>query len=139
MIIGRGAFMRYILITIGLISAIVGFIGIVVPLLPTTPFLLLAAVCFSRSSERFNRWLVSTKVYGEYVESFKRDRGFTLKKKFKILLSLYIVIAFSLYMLDNFYIRIGLLIMVTFQTIVLFTLVKTLPEPSKDPQNCEKD
>ncbi|MDN6206446.1 MAG: YbaN family protein, partial [Staphylococcus simulans] len=49
--------MRYILITIGLISAIVGFIGIVVPLLPTTPFLLLAAVCFSRSSERFNRWL----------------------------------------------------------------------------------
>lgn len=63
MIIGRGAFMRYILITIGLISAIVGFIGIVVPLLPTTPFLLLAAVCFSRSSERFNRWLVSTKVY----------------------------------------------------------------------------
>lgn len=139
MIIGRGAFMRYILITIGLISAIVGFIGIVVPLLPTTPFLLLAAVCFSRSSERFNRWLVSTKVYGEYVESFKRDRGFTLKKKFKILLSLYIVIAFSLYKLDNFYIRIGLLIMVTFQTIVLFTLVKTLPEPSKDRQNCEKD
>lgn len=139
MIIGRGAFMRYILITIGLISAIVGFIGIVVPLLPTTPFLLLAAVCFSRSSERFNRWLVSTKVYGEYVESFKRDRGFTLKKKFKILLSLYIVIAFSLYMLDNFYIRIGLLIMVTFQTIVLFTLVKTLPESSKDRQNCEKD
>ncbi|PTJ00969.1 DUF454 domain-containing protein [Staphylococcus simulans] len=131
--------MRYILITIGLISAIVGFIGIVVPLLPTTPFLLLAAVCFSRSSERFNRWLVSTKVYGEYVESFKRDRGFTLKKKFKILLSLYIVIAFSLYMLDNFYIRICLLIMVTFQTIVLFTLVKTLPEPSKDRQNCEKD
>ncbi|MDY5059783.1 YbaN family protein [Staphylococcus simulans] len=131
--------MRYILITIGLISAIVGFIGIVVPLLPTTPFLLLAAVCFSRSSERFNRWLVSTKVYGEYVESFKRDRGFTLKKKFKILLSLYIVIAFSLYMLDNFYIRIGLLIMVTFQTIVLFTLVKTLPEPSKDRQSCEKD
>lgn len=131
--------MRYILITIGLISAIVGFIGIVVPLLPTTPFLLLAAVCFSRSSERFNRWLVSTKVYGEYVESFKRDRGFTLKKKFKILLSLYIVIAFSLYMLDNFYIRIGLLIMVAFQTIVLFTLVKTLPEPSKDRQNCEKD
>lgn len=126
--------MRYILITIGLISAIVGFIGIVVPLLPTTPFLLLAAVCFSRSSERFNRWLVSTKVYGEYVESFK-----SLKKKFKILLSLYIVIAFSLYMLDNFYIRIGLLIMVTFQTIVLFTLVKTLPEPSKDRQNCEKD
>lgn len=132
MIIDRGAFMRYILIAIGLIAAIVGFIGIVVPLLPTTPFLLLAAVCFSRSSERFNRWLVNTKIYGEYVESFKRDRGFTLKKKFKILMSLYIVIAFSIFMIEHSLVRIGLLIMVTIQTVVLFTLVKTLPEDSKE-------
>ncbi|MGN5882927.1 MULTISPECIES: YbaN family protein [Staphylococcus] len=124
--------MRYILIAIGLIAAIVGFIGIVVPLLPTTPFLLLAAVCFSRSSERFNRWLVNTKIYGEYVESFKRDRGFTLKKKFKILMSLYIVIAFSIFMIEHSLVRIGLLIMVTIQTVVLFTLVKTLPEDSKE-------
>lgn len=131
--------MRYILIMIGLISTITGFVGIVVPLLPTTPFLLLAAVCFSRSSERFNHWLINTKVYVEYVESFKRDRGFTLKNKFKILLSLYIVIALSLYLLDNFYIRIGLIVMVTFQTIVLFTLVKTLPEPAKSSRNYEED
>ncbi|MCD8913986.1 YbaN family protein [Staphylococcus simulans] len=124
--------MRYILIAIGLIAAIVGFIGIVVPLLPTTPFLLLAAVCFSRSSERFNRWLVNTKIYDEYVESFKRDRGFTLKKKFKILMSLYIVIAFSIFMIEHSLVRIGLLIMVTIQTVVLFTLVKTLPEDSKE-------
>lgn len=124
--------MRYILIAIGLIAAIIGFIGIVVPLLPTTPFLLLAAVCFSRSSERFNRWLVNTKIYGEYVESFKRDRGFTLKKKFKILMSLYIVIAFSIFMIEHSLVRIGLLIMVTIQTVVLFTLVKTLPEDSKE-------
>ncbi|WP_105993393.1 YbaN family protein [Staphylococcus simulans] len=124
--------MRYILIAIGLIAAIVGFIGIVVPLLPTTPFLLLAAVCFSRSSERFNRWLVNTKIYDEYVESFKRDRGFTLKKKFKILMSLYIVIAFSIIMIEHSLVRIGLLIMVTIQTVVLFTLVKTLPEDSKE-------
>ena len=124
--------MRYILIAIGLIAAIVGFIGIVVPLLPTTPFLLLAAVCFSRSSERFNRWLVNTKIYGEYVESFKRDRGFTLKKKFKILMSLYIVIAFSIFMIEHSLVRIGLLIMVTIQTVVLFTLVKTLPKDSKE-------
>lgn len=130
--------MRYFLITVGLISAITGFIGIVVPLLPTTPFLLLAAVCFSRSSERFNRWLVNTKVYSEYVESFKRDKGFTLKKKFKILLSLYIIIAFSLFLINNVYIRIGLIVMVIFQTIVLFTLVKTLPEPSKECQNQEE-
>ncbi|MHD0398550.1 YbaN family protein [Staphylococcus simulans] len=130
--------MRYFLITVGLISAITGFIGIVVPLLPTTPFLLLAAVCFSRSSERFNRWLVNTKVYSEYVESFKRDKGFTLKKKFKILLSLYIIIAFSLFLINNVYIRIGLIVMVIFQTLVLFTLVKTLPEPSKDRQNYDE-
>ncbi|AYU56283.1 YbaN family protein [Staphylococcus debuckii] len=119
--------MKYLLITLGLIFAVVGFIGIVVPLLPTTPFLLLAALCFSRSSEKFNHWLVNTKIYDEYVESFKRDRGFTLKKKFKILISLYILMGFSILIINNFYIRITLLVMVIIQTVVLFTFVRTLP------------
>lgn len=117
-----------------MIATIVGFIGIVVPLLPTTPFILLAAVCFSRSSERFNRWLVQTKVYKEYVESFKQNRGYTLKNKIKLLISLYIVIAFSIYMLDNLVIRIALLIMVCLQTIVLFTYVRTLPKDHKEDE-----
>lgn len=124
--------MKYILLVVGITCTILGFVGVVVPLLPTTPFLLLAAICFAKSSERFKNWLIHTKVYREYVESFKNERGYTLIKKFKLLISLYIVIAFSIYMIDHTMIRVMLLIMVCFQTIFLFTFVKTLPNPSKE-------
>ncbi|WP_380570935.1 YbaN family protein [Staphylococcus hyicus] len=124
--------MKYILLMVGITCTILGFVGVVVPLLPTTPFLLLAAICFAKSSERFKNWLIHTKVYREYVESFKNERGYTLIKKFKLLISLYIGIAFSIYMIDHTMIRVMLLIMVCFQTIFLFTFVKTLSNPSKE-------
>lgn len=76
--------MKYILLMVGITCTILGFVGVVVPLLPTTPFLLLAAICFAKSSERFKNWLIHTKVYREYVESFKNERGYTLIKKFKL-------------------------------------------------------
>lgn len=120
--------MKYLLIGIGVSFTVIGFIGVVLPLLPTTPFLLVAVICFSNSSERFKNWLVNTKVYINFVESFKNNRGYTLKNKFKLLISLYIVIGFSIFMIDYFLIRIGLVVMVTLQTVVLFTFIKTLPK-----------
>ncbi|MBO3065824.1 YbaN family protein [Staphylococcus shinii] len=120
--------MKYFLITMGVLFTIIGFVGAVLPLLPTTPFLLVAVICFSKSSERFENWLVNTKVYITYVESFKNNKGYTLKNKFKLLISVYIVVGFSIFMIDHSLIRLGLVIMVVIQTIVLFTVVKTLPK-----------
>ncbi|ARD73678.1 DUF454 domain-containing protein [Staphylococcus xylosus] len=120
--------MKYFLITMGVLFTVIGFVGVVLPLLPTTPFLLVAVICFSKSSERFETWLVNTKVYITYVESFKNNKGYTLKNKFKLLISVYIVVGFSIFMIDHSLIRVGLVIMVTIQTIVLFTVVKTLPK-----------
>jgi len=120
--------LKYFLITMGVLFTIIGFVGAVLPLLPTTPFLLVAVICFSKSSERFENWLVNTKVYITYVESFKNNKGYTLKNKFKLLISVYIVVGFSIFMIDHSLIRLGLVIMVIIQTIVLFTVVKTLPK-----------
>lgn len=120
--------MKYFLITMGVLFTVIGFVSVVLPLLPTTPFLLVAVICFSKSSERFETWLVNTKVYITYVESFKNNKGYTLKNKFKLLISVYIVVGFSIFMIDHSLIRVGLVIMVTIQTIVLFTVVKTLPK-----------
>ena len=117
--------MKYVYMSIGILATALGFLGAVLPLLPTTPFILLAVFCFAKSSERFHKWLINTKVYKEYVEDFQKYRGYTLKKKFELLISVYIVVGFSIWMVDNFYIRIGLCIMLFFQTVVLFTLVKT--------------
>jgi len=119
--------LKYFLIALGILFTVIGFVGVALPLLPTTPFLLVAAICFSKSSDKFENWLIQTKVYKNYVEGFKNNRGYTLKSKFKLLISVYIVVGFSMFMLDNTYIRIGLLIMLIIQTIVLFTYVKTLP------------
>ncbi len=118
--------MRLILIVIGLIFTALGIAGAVLPLLPTTPFLLVAVFCFARSSDRFYNWLINQKIYKEYVENFYLHRGYTLQQKIKILISLYIVIAFSIYMVDVLAVRVGLIIMVIIQTAVLFTFVKTL-------------
>ncbi|RZI07626.1 DUF454 domain-containing protein, partial [Staphylococcus aureus] len=62
--------MRLILIVIGLIFTALGIAGAVLPLLPTTPFLLVAVFCFVRSSDRFYNWLINQKIYKEYVENF---------------------------------------------------------------------
>ncbi|MBS3284632.1 YbaN family protein [Staphylococcus aureus] len=120
--------MRLILIVIGLIFTALGIAGAVLPLLPTTPFLLVAVFCFARSSDRFYNWLINQKIYKEYVENFYLHRGYTLQQKIKILISLYIVIGFSIYMVDVLAVHIGLIIMVIIQTAVLFTFVKTLPK-----------
>ncbi|EIT1237422.1 YbaN family protein [Staphylococcus pseudintermedius] len=120
--------MRYLLLGIGGIFTLLGFAGAVLPLLPTTPFLLVAVLCFAKSSDRFHDWLIQTKVYQAYVEDFRKHRGYTMKKKIQLLISLYIVVGFSIWMVDVTMIRLGLLVMVVIQTVILFTWVKTLPK-----------
>ncbi|EQA7712053.1 YbaN family protein [Staphylococcus pseudintermedius] len=120
--------MRYLLLGIGGIFTLLGFAGAVLPLLPTTPFLLVAVLCFAKSSDRFHDWLIQTKVYQAYVEDFRKHRGYTMKKKIQLLISLYIVVGFSIWMVDVTMIRLRLLVMVVIQTVVLFTWVKTLPK-----------
>lgn len=119
--------MRYVLIALGIVFTVIAFTGAVLPLLPTTPFLILAAICFTNSSRKFKIWLESSQIYKNYVENLKKYKGYTMKEKIRILISLYIVVGFSIFMISNLYIRIGLMIMVVIQTIVLFTFVKTLP------------
>ncbi|MEX5824274.1 YbaN family protein [Staphylococcus haemolyticus] len=116
-----------VLIALGIVFTVIAFTGAVLPLLPTTPFLILAAICFTNSSRKFKIWLESTQIYKNYVENLKKYKGYTMKEKIRILISLYIVVGFSIFMISNLYIRIGLMIMVVIQTIVLFTFVKTLP------------
>ena len=91
-------------------------------------FLTRSSLLFCTKFGSFYNWLINQKIYKEYVENFYLHRGYTLPQKIKILISLYIVIGFSIYMVDVLAVRIGLIIMVVIQTIVLFTFVKTLPQ-----------
>lgn len=75
--------MRLILIVIGLIFTALGIAGAVLPLLPTTPFLLVAVFCFARSSDRFYNWLINQKIYKEYVENFYYIEATRYNRKLK--------------------------------------------------------
>ncbi len=72
---------RALLIIIGTISAITGIIGIILPLLPTTPFLLLAAACYARSSERFYNRLLANRWFGPSIRRWRETRTISPKSK----------------------------------------------------------
>ncbi len=72
---------RYLLVAAGLICVGLGTAGVFVPLLPTTPFLLLAAACFARSSDRFYHWLMTHRWLGSYIRNYVEHRATTLATK----------------------------------------------------------
>ncbi len=86
---------RRLLIGAGTLSTGLGIIGIFVPILPTTPFLLLAAACYVRSSERFYRWLVNNRVFGSYVRNYIEGRGMPSKIKVFTILLLWLAIGLT--------------------------------------------
>lgn len=72
---------KALLIIIGWLSFAIGVAGIVLPLIPTTPLLLLAAACFIRSSNRMYDWLLSNKCFGKYIRDYREYRGIPLRAK----------------------------------------------------------
>jgi uncharacterized protein len=86
---------RWILVVAGTVCVIVGAIGVVVPVLPTTPFLLLAAVCYTRSSPRLHAALLSNRLFGGYLKNYLEGRGMTVRAKAWTLSLLWIGIALA--------------------------------------------
>ena len=86
----------------GTICVMLGAIGIVLPILPTTPFLLAAAACYYKSSERMHRWLLNNKWFGEYIRNYTDGKGLTRKTKIIALTVLWITIILStIFMLNR--------------------------------------
>jgi uncharacterized protein len=76
-------------------------LGVFLPLLPTTPFLLLAAALYAKSSIRFYRWLLKNRTFGSYIKNYREGRGIPLKTKIMALSLLWITIAFSAFYIIN--------------------------------------
>lgn len=90
--------MRIIFTILGIVFAAIGAIGVVIPVMPTTPFLLLAAAFLAKGSKRFNDWFINSKLYKNNLENFIKTGGMTVKEKRRILLfaSSMLIIAFFL-------------------------------------------
>ena len=89
---------RYLFITLGTILVIIGIIGIFVPILPTTPFLLLAAACYLRGSQRFYNWLMNNRFFGSYIKNYIEGRGMPLRVKVVTIALLWTAIGISIWL-----------------------------------------
>ncbi len=86
---------RYLLLVAGTISLTLGAVGIFLPILPTTPFLLLSAACYLRSSERMHKWLMDNRWFGEYIKNYQAGRGIPMKTKIIAISTMWIAILYS--------------------------------------------
>ncbi len=92
---------RRVLFVAGLACVGLGSVGLILPLLPTTPFLLLAAYLFARSNERWHRWLMSHKQLSPYIHAFRGDKGLTSGQKLRIGATISILLAVSVYLVPG--------------------------------------
>lgn len=122
---------KYLYITVGLISLVLGSIGVVLPVLPTTPFLLLSSYCFAKGSERFNNWFINTKLYKNNLESFVEKREMTLKQKTCILAFADFMMMFPLIILDNIHIKIFLVVLICYKFYYFIFKIKTISTKEK--------
>lgn len=90
-----------IYIVLGCIGVALGAVGAALPLIPAFPFLLLAAVCFGKSSERLHKWFIGTKLYKNNLESYVQGRGMTWKTKIRIMLLVTITMSVGFVMMSR--------------------------------------
>lgn len=126
---------NYFLIVLGSILVIIGTIGIFIPILPTTPFLLLAAACYGRGSKRLYDWLLNNRLFGEYIRNYLDGKGIPLATKLYALVLLWLSISCSaIFFVDNLWIKILLFVIAIGVTIHLLT-IKTA---RKKPKSCQE-
>lgn len=85
-----------------------GAIGIFLPILPTTPFLLLSAFCYLRSSKRMYKWLTENKILGKYIYNYIHNKGMEKSAKIWALVFLWSTLLISIYFMDSLHLRIFL-------------------------------
>jgi uncharacterized membrane protein YbaN (DUF454 family) len=114
---------RKLLIAAGSLFVAIGLIGVFLPVLPTTPFLLLAAWCYSKSSERFYNWLITNKWFGEYIKNYQEGKGIPITVKLLSIIFLWFTILISVYFFTtDILIRIILIVIASIVTIHIITI-----------------
>jgi uncharacterized membrane protein YbaN (DUF454 family) len=102
---------QILLITLGTFFVGVGIVGIFIPVLPTTPFLLISAALYAKSSTRFYNWLINNRIFGQYIKNYREGKGIPLRLKIITITLLWLTIGCSaIFAVDILWVRIMLVI-----------------------------
>ncbi len=130
--------MRTVYLVLGFVFLGLGAVGVVLPVLPTTPFLLISAFCFSRSSEKVDNWFKSTKLYKNNLETYSKNKAMKKGEKIRIMITVTIIMAFAFIMMRNTQVgRIAISVVWVCHIIAFTFFIKTQKEDEKE--NLEKD
>lgn len=128
---GPSAVVRLVLLATGWITTGLALAGAVLPVLPTTPFLLLAAACFVRSSPKLHQRLLQTRRLGPYLQQWEQDKSVPADAKLRAYVLVAVTFAISIYVVDSSPLRL-VLAGLGLGVIALLVLLRTTKEPSDD-------
>jgi uncharacterized membrane protein YbaN (DUF454 family) len=121
------SFKKAALICVGFISVFLAILGVFLPLLPTTPFLLLAAACFAKSSKKFHQRLLNDKYFGHIIRDWQQHRCIDKKVKVRAYVFIVLSFSFSIYWVGLVYLKVMLLLMMCG---LLYFLYNAAEEPN---------
>lgn len=114
---------RVFFLVLGTLSLVLGVIGMVLPVLPTTPFILLSAWCYYRSSQRFHDWLINHPRLGPIVEEYANEEGMSKDSKIKALAMTWIAVLFTaVFVLDSVHMRLLIVGLALIGTVVILRM-----------------
>lgn len=117
--------MRILYLMIGSLALLLGIIGVVLPVLPTTPFLLLAGFCYARSSAAFEKWLRSSKLYQLYVADYAETKTIPKARKNRITWQILLLMGISIFLAPIVWVKVGLVGLLIF---ILYYLFYVIPD-----------
>jgi uncharacterized membrane protein YbaN (DUF454 family) len=131
----RSSFKKGLYVAVGVTSVVLGAVGIFLPLLPTTPFLLLAAACFARSSDRLYKWLMAHRILGPYIRNYREYGAVTRHAKIVTLALLWGTISLTAFgFTDAVVLRVVLFAIATGVTIHILRMRTATPEMLQQPE-----
>jgi len=116
---------RTIYVLAGTIFLVIGAVGVVIPVLPTTPFLLLSAACYMRGSERLHNWILTNRVFGAFIRNYREGKGISFKNKLLTLVLLWFTISYSVLFVIEMPLIKGLLFLIAFVVSAHIVLLPT--------------
>lgn len=123
--------MKYVYILIGIVAFLLGFIGTLLPILPTTPFLLLSVFCFARGSKKLDTWLCSTSLYKKHIESFITHRAMERETKVRLMIFASVMLMIAFFMMNNILGKLFIISLILFKFYYFKVHIKTIQKENR--------